>query len=174
MMATLTTNAISALTSGVVDLRPMVQVLDIKQIASAQSMQERYKMVLSDGSFMEQALLATRHNEDVKSGRVKKGSVVQLTEYLCNSVQNRKIIIVLSMDVVVVKCEIVGHPKQLIYNTQQQQRASMPMQQAPEFQLAQHLQPGHIKEETGKNRVISGERNFISGIDRVRTDHWFY
>jgi replication factor A1 len=90
MAATLTPNAISALNSGVVDLKPMVQVLDIKQIGSAQSMQERYRMVLSDGSFMQQAMLATQLNEYVKSGRVEKGSVVQLTEYICNSVQNRK------------------------------------------------------------------------------------
>jgi replication factor A1 len=144
MAATLTPNAISALNSGVVDLKPMVQVLDIKQIGSAQSMQERYRMVLSDGSFMQQAMLATQLNEYVKSGRVEKGSVVQLTEYICNSVQNRKIIIVLNMDVVVVKCEIVGDPEQLIDANaqQQQQRASMPMQQAPQSQPSQHLQPG--------------------------------
>lgn len=147
MAATLTPNAISALNSGVVDLKPMVQVLDIKQIGSAQSMQERYRMVLSDGSFMQQAMLATQLNEYVKAGRVEKGSVVQLTEYICNSVQNRKIIIVLNMDVVVVKCEIVGDPKQLTdanaqQQQQQQQRASMPMQQAPQSQHPQHLQPG--------------------------------
>jgi len=63
MAATLTANTITALNSGVVDLKPIVQVLDIKQIGSAQSMQECYRMVLSDRSFVQQAMLATQLNK---------------------------------------------------------------------------------------------------------------
>lgn len=141
MAAKLTANAIVALNNGDTDLRPLVQVLDIRQIATAQSVQERYRMVLSDGSHTQQAMLATQLNPIVKSGQIQKGSVVQLVEYICNSVQNRKIIIVLNMEVVIPNCDIVGDPKQLIdananaqQQQQQQQRAAMPLQSAPQAQ----------------------------------------
>ncbi|KAH9290005.1 hypothetical protein KI387_034122, partial [Taxus chinensis] len=143
MAASLTANAISALYNGDVDLKPAVQVLDIKQIGTTNNMQERYRMVLSDGTHMQQAMLATQLNEYVKSGQIQKGSVVQLIEYICNCVQNRKIIIVLNMEVIALKCDIVGEPKQIIdANAQQQQRVSMPVQQAPQAQASPQAQPG--------------------------------
>ena len=89
MESKLTTNAISLMNNGATDLQPVVQVLDIKQIGP-QASQERYRTVLSDGVHMQQAMLATQLNEYVKSRRIQKGSIVQLTEYICNTVQNRK------------------------------------------------------------------------------------
>eukprot|EP01018_Ginkgo_biloba_P022363 Gb_14632 [translate_table: standard] len=148
MAGSLTANAILALNDGAVDLKPVVQVLDVKQISKNQSTQDRFRMVLSDGSQMQQAMLATQLNEYVNSGRVQKGSIVQLTEYICNSVQNRKIIIVLNMEIVAVKCEILGEVKQSIDANasnanaqQQQQRVSTPVQPAPQAQPGLQAQP---------------------------------
>ncbi|KAE7998482.1 hypothetical protein FH972_003026 [Carpinus fangiana] len=73
--------------SGDVNAKPLVQVLDIKLIGSTQ---ERYRLLLSDAVSTQQAMLATQLNDRVKSGRVRKGSVVQLIEYICSPVQNRK------------------------------------------------------------------------------------
>uniref|UniRef100_A0A0D6R679 Replication protein A subunit n=1 Tax=Araucaria cunninghamii TaxID=56994 RepID=A0A0D6R679_ARACU len=148
-VARLTPNAIAAMNNGDVDLRPLVQVLDIRQIATAQSVQERYRMVLSDGVNMQQAMLATQLNPCVKSGQLQKGSVVQLMEYICNSVQNRKIIIVLNMEVVIPKCDIVGESKQLTdananSQQQQQQRAAVPMHSAPQTQSMPQAQPAQF------------------------------
>eukprot|EP01018_Ginkgo_biloba_P018078 Gb_20429 [translate_table: standard] len=153
MAGNLTANAIIALNNGDVDLRPVVQVLEIKQIATAQSKQERYRMVLSDGSHLQQAMLATQLNELVRAGQLQKGSVVQLTEYICNTVQNRKIIIVLNMEVVIVNCERIGEPKPLNdASVQQQQRPSMPMQSAPQVQPAESYGGSYnIGSRTGPN-----------------------
>ncbi|XP_057813034.1 replication protein A 70 kDa DNA-binding subunit A [Cryptomeria japonica] len=141
MEPNLTANAISVMNNGATDLQPIVQVLDIKQIGP-QTSQERYRTVLSDGTHMQQAMLATQLNQLVKSGRIQKGSVVQLTEYICNTVQSRKIIIVLGMGVVALNCDIIGEPRPMVdANAQQQQRVSMPVQQPPQAQASPRAQP---------------------------------
>ncbi|PIN12746.1 hypothetical protein CDL12_14640 [Handroanthus impetiginosus] len=64
-----------------------ISVLDIKLIGSTQ---ERYRLLLSDSVATQHAMLATQLNDRVKSGQVRKGSVVQLIDYICSTVQNRK------------------------------------------------------------------------------------
>lgn len=83
----LTPNAISAITAGDVNSKPLLQVLDIKLIGNTQ---ERYRFLLSDAVSTQHAMLATQLNDRVKTDRVRKGSVIQLIEYICSPVQNRK------------------------------------------------------------------------------------
>ncbi|CAK9872331.1 unnamed protein product [Sphagnum jensenii] len=118
MAGMLTENSIVALNNGDVDLRPILQVLDVRQIGNPQSTQKRYRLVLSDGVHLQQAMLATQLNEKVK--KAVKGSMVQLLEYICNTVQNRKIIIILDMEIVASREEIVGDPKPLGAGQEQQ------------------------------------------------------
>ncbi|XP_057967095.1 replication protein A 70 kDa DNA-binding subunit A [Malania oleifera] len=108
MPVNLTPNAIAAINAGDVNAKPLVQVLDIKLIGSTQ---ERYRFLLSDAVLTQHAMLATQLNDRVKSGGVRKGSVVQLIEYICSTVQNRKIIVVLNMETIIPDCEIIGNPK---------------------------------------------------------------
>jgi len=69
----------------------VLQVIDLKQVQAQQaSNTERYRLVLSDGSFYQQGMLATQMNELVRSGKLQKGSVVRLAQFICNDVQNRK------------------------------------------------------------------------------------
>ena len=76
------------------DLKPVLQVIDLKLVQSQQhSSTERYRLVLSDGSHYQQGMLATQKNELVNSGRLQKGSVVMLTQFICNVVQNRKYVL---------------------------------------------------------------------------------
>ncbi|KAL0346742.1 UNVERIFIED_CONTAM: 40S ribosomal protein S3-2 [Sesamum calycinum] len=88
MPVNLTANAISAINGGDVNSKPLVQVLDIKLIGSTQ---ERYRLLLSDSVATQHAMLATQLNDRVKTGGVRKGSVIQLIDYICSTVQNRKI-----------------------------------------------------------------------------------
>ncbi|KAI4327970.1 hypothetical protein L6164_020372 [Bauhinia variegata] len=93
------------------DLKPVLQVIDLKLVQAQQhSATERYRLVLSDGSHYQQGMLATQKNELVHTGRLQKGSVVRLTQYICNVVQNRKIIIIIELDVVLEKCDLIGEP----------------------------------------------------------------
>ncbi|XP_059634770.1 replication protein A 70 kDa DNA-binding subunit A [Cornus florida] len=112
MPVNLTPDAISAINAGDVNSKPLVQVLDIKLIGNSNA-QERYRFLLSDAVFTEHAMLATQLNDRVKSGQVRKGSVIQLIDYICSTVQNRKIIVVLNMETIISDCETIGNPKML-------------------------------------------------------------
>ncbi|WOK91949.1 replication protein A 70 kDa DNA-binding subunit A-like isoform X1 [Canna indica] len=108
MAARLTANAIARVNGGNLDLKPVVQMLDLKRVPGAQ---ERYRAVVSDGSAVQQALLAAQLNEVAKSGEVGNGSVVQLLEYVCSTVKNRRIIIILNMKILIRDSETIGNPR---------------------------------------------------------------
>ncbi|GKV17892.1 hypothetical protein SLEP1_g28346 [Rubroshorea leprosula] len=110
MPVNLTRNAIAAINGGDVNSKPLVQVMDIKLIGSNQ---QRYRLLLSDSESTQQAMLATQLNDRVRTGQVKKGSVVQLIDYICSTVQNRRIIVVLNMQTIIPECEMIGNPKML-------------------------------------------------------------
>jgi len=91
MAVNLTQGAIVTMCFTTEDLHPVLQVIDLKQVQSQQnSGTERYRVVLSDGLHYQQGMLATQKNELVHNGRLQKGSIVKLSQYICNDVQNRK------------------------------------------------------------------------------------
>lgn len=93
MPVSLTPNAIAAINAGDVNLKPLLQVLDIKLIGKTQETQrsqERYRFLISDGASAQHAMLAVQLNDRVKSGQVDKGSIVQLVDYICSDVKGRK------------------------------------------------------------------------------------
>lgn len=98
MAINLTEGAISLICKGDVTtdnhLMPVLQVMDLKLVVSKQQQQQqhqqqRFRMVLSDGSRSQQGMLATQRNELVTSGLLQIGSVVRLTKFTCNVIQNR-------------------------------------------------------------------------------------
>ncbi|GMH04103.1 hypothetical protein Nepgr_005942 [Nepenthes gracilis] len=111
MPVSLTRNAIASINDGDVNSRPLVQVLDIKLIGNTQ---ERYRLLLSDSVSTQHAMMATQLNDRVKTGQVRKGSVVQLIDYICSTVQSRKIIVVLNMETILPDCEIIGNLRMLV------------------------------------------------------------
>ncbi|KAH7656688.1 Replication factor A protein 1 [Dioscorea alata] len=108
MAPTLTVGAISAVEAGDLELRPVVQVVEVKPI---QRTQERYRVVVSDGASTGQVMLATQLNGLVKDGRLRRGSVVQLLEYIASTIESRRIIVVLNMEILIMECEVIGNPK---------------------------------------------------------------
>ncbi|XP_051137025.1 replication protein A 70 kDa DNA-binding subunit A-like [Andrographis paniculata] len=112
---TLTEGAIAILSSGdtqPTDVKPVLQVVDIRLVnTQSQNNSERYRILLSDGSFTQQGMLATQRNELVRSQKVQKGSIVQLTQFVCNVIQNRMIVIIIDLNVIMETCEPIGEPK---------------------------------------------------------------
>ena len=94
MAVNLTANAIAAVNGGDVNLKPLVQILDVKAIGDSQ---DRYRILISDGVSTQQAVLATQLSDRVRSGRLGEGSVVQLIDYISSTVQNRKCVIPISL-----------------------------------------------------------------------------
>ncbi|KAI3790000.1 hypothetical protein L2E82_02809 [Cichorium intybus] len=107
MPVNLSSNGIPAILAGDTNSKPLLQVLEIKLIGSSQ---ERYRLLLSDSVSSQQAMVATQLNDRVKNGAVRKGSVIQLIEYICSTIQNRKIIVILNMETIIPECEIIGNP----------------------------------------------------------------
>lgn len=110
----LTEGAISKITSGgatSAELKPTLQVTDLKQVQTKQPQQsDRFRLVLSDGSHLQQAMLGTQINHLVKDGNLRIGSIVQLNQYTCTTVQGRMIIIILELALVAEECELIGNP----------------------------------------------------------------
>lgn len=87
----LTRGAIAMISEGGAEgMKPVLQVSDVRLVNTTQSTTERYRMMLSDGVHTQQAMLATQMNSIVKDGTLQKGSVVQLNEFICNTIQGRR------------------------------------------------------------------------------------
>ncbi|KAI8825732.1 uncharacterized protein EV422DRAFT_513990 [Fimicolochytrium jonesii] len=89
-----------------------VQILNIKQIqtpAGGSGGPDRWRLIISDGVHFMQAMLATQLNGYVTSQELKKYGVIKLKRYLCNTVAQKRIIIILQMEVLTPFAE---YPKQ--------------------------------------------------------------
>lgn len=100
METQLTTGVLSKICSGELqpaDVQPVVQVTDVRlvQTNTSNTAGERYRLMLWDGSGQLQGMLATQRNELVRSYKLQKGSVVQLMEYVFNTINGRKYVIFL-------------------------------------------------------------------------------
>jgi replication factor A1 len=87
----LTPGAVAIISEGGGDgMQPVLQISDVRLVSTAQNTTERYRMLLSDGTHSQQAMLATQLNTLVKSGDLQTGSIVKLNEYICNHIQGRR------------------------------------------------------------------------------------
>lgn len=94
-------------------LKPVLQVIEVMQVitkAQQPSSTERFRVVLSDGTHQQQGMLATQKNHFVKEGKLQKGSIVRLTHFVCNEVQKRMIIIIVDLDLIIEKSDLIGEP----------------------------------------------------------------
>eukprot|EP00884_Botryococcus_braunii_P015981 jgi/Botrbrau1/3066/Bobra.0070s0059.1 len=105
--------SITEMINGNINLKPYLQCMGVKIVQQANAQgppaQPRYRVALSDGQVWCSAMLGTGLNELVKSQALDIGTIVQVTDYLQNTVQNRKIIIILGMEVKG-RCKSVGDP----------------------------------------------------------------
>ncbi|GLT91316.1 hypothetical protein SLE2022_092090 [Rubroshorea leprosula] len=109
------------------DLKPVLQVIELKEVQTTSKNQQqneqnnqnqqsepkksgRYRLLLSDGSLTQQGMLATNKNELVTSSQLQVGSVVQLTQYICNVIQDRMIVIIIELEVIIQKYDLIGKP----------------------------------------------------------------
>ena len=101
-MASLTNGAVLSLvneTQEASTFHPVMQILDIKKIGASGTGGDRYRVIISDGKHFAQSMVTTHLNELIETNQLQKHAVVKLTEYICNNVQNRKIVIILGMEI---------------------------------------------------------------------------
>lgn len=78
---------------------PIFQVLQVRKLTSVNNSVERYRIVLSDSIHYIQSMLASQKNDLVLSGKLQKGAIVQLTQFSVNMMKERKIIIIINLNV---------------------------------------------------------------------------
>ncbi|KAI8982961.1 putative replication factor-A protein 1 [Pilobolus umbonatus] len=101
-MSELTQGCIKAIYDGETEspllANPIVQVINIKAVAANGG--TRYRVIVSDGTNFMQAMFASQLTTVVDEGTLKRNSIIRLTEFLCNELQNRKILMIMKMVVV--------------------------------------------------------------------------
>ncbi|GAA6027015.1 hypothetical protein JCM8097_006042 [Rhodosporidiobolus ruineniae] len=115
-MVQLSTGAVAAMYEGTEDpvaVEPILQVLSVKKVNATGQGQDRYRLILSDGERFVQAMLTTTLNDLVlgDNPEVTKFTVVKLPTYAVNNVQNRRIVIILSVESLEQSPEKIGNPQ---------------------------------------------------------------
>ncbi|WVR06269.1 hypothetical protein IAU60_003299 [Kwoniella sp. DSM 27419] len=120
------------------DVQPVLQVLSVKKInAPGAAGQDRYRLIMSDGKYFIQAMIATQLNHLVESKQLDKNVLIKLTQYVTNAVQGRKLVIILQLETQPWTGEKIGNP------------ANLEQQQSAGGAAAQPAPPAPVKTETG-------------------------
>ncbi|XP_062181655.1 replication protein A 70 kDa DNA-binding subunit C-like [Phragmites australis] len=129
--AQLTPGAVAVISEhadGTGTLQPVLQVTDVRMVTNVKNptAAERFRMALSDGVHTLQSMLATAENYRVREGTIRRGSVVHLQEFTCSTIQNRRIIIVIKLDILQSECALIGNPKIYEPKTPKEQCPNLP------------------------------------------------
>jgi replication factor A1 len=77
---------ISNSTEKQVDFMPRLQVISVKLMHPSANQNDRYRLVLSDGEYYHQSMLATAQNELVTSGQLVENCVLCLEDFVLNEI----------------------------------------------------------------------------------------
>ena len=91
--------------------QPVVQVLELKSI---KNQNERFRLVLNDGEFYQQAMLGSQLNELVKRDEVRAGTICKLSSFICQAMGNKRVLILLAMTPIgQASTEPIGSPQNI-------------------------------------------------------------
>lgn len=91
--------------------QPILQVVELKQInTSSGNGIPRYRLVISDGVHFQQAMLATQLNAQVADGSLMLNTIIRMKDFIANEVSNKRIVIILQVDILVTAASKVGNP----------------------------------------------------------------
>jgi replication factor A1 len=86
--------AVSRHVNGEETLQAVLQVIDVRHVANKNndnpSASDRFRMLLSDGVYSLQSMLATAENQRIRDGSIRKGSIIHLQEYTCSTIRGRR------------------------------------------------------------------------------------
>lgn len=69
---------------------PVLQVLQVKQMQPSGTTGERWRLVVSDGQYYVQTMLATKANHVIHEGKLQRGCVVRVKQYQPNNLKGKK------------------------------------------------------------------------------------
>jgi replication factor A1 len=90
---------------------PVCQIINIKNVTNKNDGNDRYRIILSDGAHYIQGMVATQLNHLMNNNSVKVYNIIRINEYMVNTVQAKKICIILNLDVIDTSpSEKIGEP----------------------------------------------------------------
>ncbi|KAL6619658.1 hypothetical protein ACP70R_034797 [Stipagrostis hirtigluma subsp. patula] len=94
-------------------LRPVLQVADVPRLVGSpgRSVATLYRLVLSDGVHLLQGILASVRNHLVADGTLRRGTVLRILQYICSTLQHRRIFMFIQFEVLEIDCALIGSPK---------------------------------------------------------------
>lgn len=115
------------------EFKPVLQIVDVRLVntQNQSNNNERYRLLISDGVYQQQGMLATQKNDLIRSKRIQKGSIIQMKEFVRNVIQNRVIIIIIELDIVLETCDQIGDPKHYLRPDSSSTTPSVPRPAAP-------------------------------------------
>ncbi|GLJ17605.1 hypothetical protein SUGI_0306560 [Cryptomeria japonica] len=99
---------------------PLLQLLSFEKIIGDPNDNDRYKLVLSDGTCMQVAILPTKYADLLHAEMLKIGSILLLTKYTCRYVWNTRVVIVFTLDVKKTDYHLLGKPRYLFKEQEEQ------------------------------------------------------
>ena len=90
--------------------QPVLQILSLKAVGQDTG---RYRAVLSDGQHFTHGMLATQMRGLIENGELQVNSIIKITDFMNNAVQDRNIVIVLQVDVLGMAPQRLGDPQDL-------------------------------------------------------------
>ncbi|PHH66943.1 hypothetical protein CDD81_5295 [Ophiocordyceps australis] len=79
---------------------PILQCLQIKQMAPSAQGGDRYRLVMSDGQHYVQTMLATQANHVVHDDKLLRGSLARIKQYTPNNLKGKNILIIIDLEAV--------------------------------------------------------------------------
>ncbi|UZJ52680.1 hypothetical protein CBS101457_002000 [Exobasidium rhododendri] len=94
---------------------PICQVLTVKKIApkGGESLPDRFRVILSDGDYYAQAMLSTQTKRIIDSGELNRNCLIKVISYAVNTIADRKILILLDLEVLEQCDDRLGAPQSL-------------------------------------------------------------
>ncbi|GLJ11206.1 hypothetical protein SUGI_0146540 [Cryptomeria japonica] len=99
---------------------PVLQLLSFEKLTADENDSARYRVVLSDATHMQLAILPPKYSDLLLSETLKIGSILSLTAYACRNIWNSRTIVIFSLAVKFTNSPLLGKPRYLFKEQEQQ------------------------------------------------------
>ena len=103
----LTKHCLQQMMVGNTNMIPTVQILNVSKVVTANRGEDKYRVLISDGTNCIFGILSTQMASKVTNGEIRNNAIVQLDKFHCNAISCRKVC-------VVIKCSVKAHANGVI------------------------------------------------------------
>ncbi|XP_059067580.1 replication protein A 70 kDa DNA-binding subunit A-like [Cryptomeria japonica] len=99
---------------------PLLQLLSFEKLTDDENDNAQYKVVLSDATHMQLAILPPKYSDLLISKTLKIGTILSLTAYACRNIWNSRTIVIFSLAIKFTNSPLLGKPRYLFKEQEQQ------------------------------------------------------